>query len=169
MYRITLTQEQRTDLQQCAHQRDVAPNVRERLEMVRLSDRGWSIPKIACHLQQHEQTVRRWIKAYLYAGRAGLADKGHGGKASAFTPALRQAMEAEICQAQRTWTAKQLAEWLAQEHQVHLSADRIRFHLKRAKFSYKRTSRSLRHKQKAEEVAQKQITFATLKKGAMPD
>lgn len=169
MYRVTLTDEQRNDLQRRAHQRDVAPNVRDRLEMVRLSDKGWSVPHIAEHLQQHEQTVRRWLKAYLREGMAGLADKAHGGKTSVLTPVLRQAMEAEICRGERTWTAKQLAVWLAQEHQVHLSADRIRFHLKRARFSYKRTSRSLRHKQKAEEVAAKVATFETLKKGAMPD
>ncbi len=35
--------------------------------MVRLSDAGWRIPRIAIHLNQHEQTVRYWIKAFLKA------------------------------------------------------------------------------------------------------
>ena len=84
------------------------------------------------------------------------------------TPELRDALVTLVSQGDRTWTAGQLAEWLAQEHQVPLSADRVRVHLKRADLRYKRTSRSLKHKQKAEEVAQKQATLATLKKGAMP-
>ena len=58
MYRVTLTAEQRIELDRRAHQAGVAPCTRDRLEMLRLSDAGWSIPKIARHLRQHEQTVR---------------------------------------------------------------------------------------------------------------
>lgn len=45
----------------------------------------------------------------------------------------------------------------------------MRVHLKRANLSYKRTSRSLKHKQKTEEIAAKEVTLETLQKGAMPD
>lgn len=59
---------------------------RERLEMVRLSDAGWSVPKIARHLRFHEQRVRAWIKAYLGGGFDALDDRPHVGQSSAITP-----------------------------------------------------------------------------------
>ncbi len=65
MYRITVTEEQRCALRERTRQRSLAPSTRDRLEMVRLSDAGWSVPRIARYLGQHEQTVRAWIKAFL--------------------------------------------------------------------------------------------------------
>ena len=47
MYRITLTDDQRQDLRQRTRQAGIAPSLRDRLEMVRLSDAGWSVPPIA--------------------------------------------------------------------------------------------------------------------------
>jgi len=58
MYRIALTDEQRQELRQRTRQAGLAPSIRDRLEMVRLADAGWSVPRIARHLGQHEQTVR---------------------------------------------------------------------------------------------------------------
>jgi len=65
MYRVTLTDEQRQELQHRTRQRGIAPSTRDRLELIRLADAGWSVPTIAYHLGQHEQTVRAWIKAKL--------------------------------------------------------------------------------------------------------
>ena len=169
MYRVTLTDELRLELHRRAHVRDVDPSVRDRLEMLRLSDKGWSIPKIAVHLEQHEQTVRYWIKAFLTGSFEALTDKPHGGKVSALTPEILDAVIAHIKTSQQTWTAAQIADWVAEHHQVRIGPGRMRVHLKRANLSYKRTSRSLKHKQKAEEVAVKRVCLETLQKGAMPD
>ena len=79
MYRITLTDEQRQDLRQRPRQAGLAPSTRDRLEMVRLSEAGWSVPKIARHLGQHEQPVRAWIKACL-AGGVARCPTNHGGE-----------------------------------------------------------------------------------------
>ena len=68
MYRVHLTEDQQAELHRRAHLPQVAARVRDRLEMVRLSSRGWSVPKIAVHVGQHEQTVRAWIKAFLEGG-----------------------------------------------------------------------------------------------------
>lgn len=59
MYRVSLTDEERQELKRRAHQAGIAPSTRDRLEMVRLASAGWSIPQIAGHMEQHEQTVRR--------------------------------------------------------------------------------------------------------------
>ncbi len=146
MYRMHLSAEQQEELRCLVRQTGLAPSTRERLEMVRLSDAGWSIPRIARYLGQHEQTVRAWIKAFLTGGVAALSNKPRGGKQSALTPALLEALRTEIAQGQRTWTAAQAAAWLAERSGVRLSVDRVRVHLKRAQLTYQRTSRSLRHK-----------------------
>jgi len=52
MYRITLSDDQRADLRERTRQAGIAPSTRDRLEMVRLSDVGWSVPRIARHLGQ---------------------------------------------------------------------------------------------------------------------
>ncbi len=140
MYRIHLSTEQREDLRCLVRQTGLAPSTRERLEMVRLSDAGWSILRIARYLGQHEQTVRAWIKAFLAGGFAALSNKPRGGKQSALTPTLLDALRAEIAQGQRTWTAAQAAAWLAERSGVRLSVDRVRVHLKRAQLTYQRTS-----------------------------
>jgi transposase len=168
MYRICLTEEQQNELKRRTLVPGLAPSTRTRLEMVRLSDAGFSVPKIARLLRQHHQTVRLWIKAFLLGGFDALQSKPRGGDQSVLTPAILQAVCAEIETAQRTWTARQIAERLAQEKGIRLSPGRVRVHLQRAGLVYKRTSRSLRHKQDATAVAAKRADLDTLKKGAMP-
>ncbi len=164
MYRVTLTNAQRTELRQRPRQRGLAPSTRDRLEMVRLADAGWSAPRIARHLGQHEQTVRAWLKAFLDRGFDALVNKPRGGKHSALTPAILDAVRAEIAKAERTWTAAQLTAWIAQHHGVRLSVDRVRRHLRRASLSWQRTSRSLKHKQDPAEVAERQAVLTDLAK-----
>ena len=121
MYRAKLTDEQRLELHRRAHQRDIAPSLRDRLEMIRLSDAGWSIPKIALHLRQHEQTVRRWIKAFVAGGFDALSDKARGGKTSALTPTMLDAVVCHVRTSPQTWSASQIADWIAEQHQVRVS------------------------------------------------
>jgi len=168
MYRITLTDEQRREVRRRTHEAGIAPSTRDRLEMVRLADAGWSVPRIARHLGQHEQTVRAWIKAFLAGGFAALPNKPRGGKASALTRPMLESVRAEVAKGTRSWTAAQLADWVAAEHGVRLSADRLRRHLKRARITWQRTSRTLRHKQDAAEVAEREAVLTDLaKKGVL--
>jgi len=168
MYRIALSEEQRQELRERTRRAGVAPSTRDRLEMVRLSDAGWSVPGIARHLGQHEQTVRGWVKAFLDGGFDALLNKPRGGKRSALTAPMLAAVRAEVAKGTRTWTAAQLVDWVAERHSVRLSADRLRIHLRRAKISWQRTSRTLRHKQDPDEVAERQAVRDDLEKKAMP-
>ena len=169
MYRISLTAEQRQALKQRARQRQIAGSTRDRLEMVRLSDAGWSVPRIARHLDWHEQTVRTWIKAFLAGSVEALENKPRGGKSSALTPQMVSAAREEIAKSQRVWSSSQIAAWLAEQYQVRLSERRVREHLRRGGLSWQRTSRSLQHKQKPAEVAATKATLETLQKGAIVD
>jgi transposase len=167
MYRVVLTNEQRLELQRRTRQKGIAPSTRDRLEMIRLSDAGWSVPKIARHLGQHHQTVRAWIKAFLHAGFDALPNKPRGGKHSALTSTMLESVRCEVAKRERTWTAAQLADWVTQQHGVRLSTDRMRVHLRRAKISWQRTSRSLKHKQDPQEVAERQAVLEDLEKKEM--
>jgi transposase len=168
MYRITLTDEQRRELRERTRQAGLAPSTRDRLEMVRLSDAGWSVPRIARHLNQHEHTVRPWIKAFLAGGFDALPNKPRGGKVSALTTVMLESVRAEVARGERTWTAAQVADWIAAHHGVRLSADRVRIHLCRAKISWQRTSRTLRHKQDPTEVAEREAVLTDLAKRGTP-
>jgi len=168
MYRVILTDEQRQELRRRTRQPGLAPSTRDRLEMIRLSDAGWSVPNIAGHLGQHEQTVRAWIKAFLDGGFGALPNKPRGGKQSALTAAMLDAVRAEVAKGERTWTATQLADWVAAQQGVRLSTDRLRVHLRRAKISWQRTSRTRKHKQDPAEVAERQAALDDLEKKAMP-
>ena len=73
-------------------------------------------------------------------------------------------MRGEVAKGDRTWTAGQVSDWVAEHHGVRLSPGRMRVHLKRAKLSYQRTSRSLTHKQDPQQVAARAATLAGLEK-----
>ncbi len=167
MYRVTLTTEQRQELQRRTRHAGLAPSTRDRLEMVRLSDAGWSVPKIARHLGSHEQTVRVWIKAIISSGFDALTNKPRGGDTSALTPAMLEAVRAEVAKGGRTWSAGQIADWVADQYGMRISPGRMRVHLKRAKLSYQRTARSLKHKQQPAEVAARKAELAALEKKRM--
>lgn len=165
MYRVHLNEDQQAELHRRAHQRQVAPRVRDRLEMVRLSHLGWSVPKIAVHLGQHEQTVRAWIKVFGEGGFDALRDKPHTGKKSAVTADMLAAVQEWLSADNRAWSARQIAEEVHARFGILRSPAQWRRLLRRQHLTYKRTKRTLRHKQNGAEVAAKTAEIAALKRG----
>lgn len=165
MYRVHLTEEQRGELQRRTHAPGIMPRTRDRLERVRLADAGWSVPRIARHLRRSESRVRFWIKRFLTQGFDALPDQPHVGQSSGLPPALREAVRQELSKQERTWTAPQLADWLAEQHGLRLSPAWLSELLDRAGLSYKRTYPSLKHKQDPAQVIQKQADLLTTEKG----
>jgi len=164
LYRIRLSEEQRLELRRRARSPKTAPRTRDRLEMVRLSDARFSVPQIARHLQICEKQVRYWVRRFLEGGFDALPDAPHLGQNSALTPPILESVRHEVRKSERTWTAQQIADWVAEQHGVRRSADRVGRMLRRARLSYKRTHRHLKHKQKPEEVAAKKEELAALQK-----
>jgi transposase len=167
MYRVQLDEAARRELQRRAHQAGIAPSTRDRLEMLRLSDAGWSIPKIAVHLQYHEQTVRHWIKLFLREGFDALVDPPRPGKPSAITDAILASVRTWIEAGDRTWNTRQIAQEVQRVYGIRRSTDQWRRLLRRERLAYKRTSRNLRHKQQPEQVAAKKAELEALQKRAM--
>jgi putative transposase len=145
MIRTQLDDATRDELQ-ALRRKPLTPKVRDRIEMVLLSDAGWSAPRIAQHLGYCGQTVRDLLRAFLarsldalYPFRSGPApDLAHRDRlAEALTRLLAE---------ERTWTSRQLSQALAARG-IALGARQVRRHLKRMKASYRRTASTLKHKQ----------------------
>lgn len=165
MYRVHLTDEQRDELRRRTHAPGLAPRTRDRLEMIRLADQGFTIPRIAAILAICEPRVRHWIKRFLDGGFDALPDPPHLGQRSALTPEILSALATEIVRGQQTWTAAQSVEWIAERFGVVRTPDHLRRLLRRSRLSYKRTHRSLKHKQDSTAVQAAEETLAALEKG----
>lgn len=168
MYRVHLTEAQWEELQQRAHAPGVMPRTRDRLEMVRLADAGFTIPKIALLLRISEPRVRYWIKRFLDGGFDALPDQPHQGQKSALTQEILTAIAEELKKADRSWSARQIADWVAERYGLRRSPEHLRRMLKRAQLSYKRTYRILKHKQDPQQAMTKQADLQCLEKGERP-
>jgi putative transposase len=148
MIRIELTPAQRGELRARTREPGSAPRTRDRLEMIRLGDAGWTIPRIARHLGCHEQTVRKYVKAFLADGFAALPDRPRPGRPPRVTEEHLLALEALLDAGGRTWTTRQLVAWLEREHGVRVHPDHLSVLLHRRRFGWKRTVTSVAHKRR---------------------
>jgi hypothetical protein len=64
MLQITLTSEQREDVQSLRRDPSLRPAERDRVEMLMLSEAGWPAARIAQHLGYSTATVRRFFHAF---------------------------------------------------------------------------------------------------------
>ena len=133
--------------------------------MIHLSDQGWNIPKIAVHLDLHEQTVRFWIKSFLDGGFCALTDQPHPGQKSAVTETMLTEVRNWLAQGDKTWNARQVAAEVHVRSELLRSPDQWRRLLRREHLTYKRTQRSLQHKQDPVAVAAKTAQLDTQKGG----
>jgi transposase len=162
MLRIQLDDTTRTELQ-ALRRRPLPPRVRDRLEMVLLSDTGWSPPRIAAHLGRYPQTIRNLLHAFrargaaaLYPGQPGPApDAAHRGRVTALLT--------ELLGQDRTWTSAQLADAL-RPHGVTLGGRQVRRYLRPLRAGYRRTASTLAHKQDPAKVGRAKGVLEGLKK-----
>jgi len=148
MIRIALTAAQHDELRARTRDAGVTPRTRDRLEMIRLADAGWTIPQVARHLGCHEQTVRKYIKAFLADGFDALPDRPRPGRPPTVTAAHLDALEALLDTGGRTWTTPQLVAWLAQEYGVRVHPDHLSRLLHGRRFGWKRTVSSVAYKRR---------------------
>src|SRR5262245_10016788 len=145
MIRITLDDATRDKLPALRRTEQV-PKVRDRIEMVTLSDAGWSAPRIALHLGYHPQTVRDLLRGFLARGVAALRPFRSGPPPDVERRDRVSAALRELLSQRRTWTSGQLSRALA-EHGIGIGARQVRRYLKRMGARYRRTGSTLRHKQ----------------------
>jgi transposase len=148
MIRIMLTAAQHDELRARTRDAGIAPRTRDRLEMVRLADAGWTIPRVARHLGCHEQTVRKYVKVFLAEGFDALPDRPRPGRPPTITTTHLDALEALLDAGGRTWTTPQLVAWLDQEHGGRVHPDHLSRLLHTRRFGWKRTVSSVAHKRR---------------------
>src|SRR5258705_5335193 len=99
MIRIHLEDATRDQLR-ALRRKSLPPKVRDRIEMLTLSDAGWSPPRIAEHLGCCGQTVRDSLRAFLARGLDALYPRRTGpapdtGRRERVAEELRRALAAD--------------------------------------------------------------------------
>jgi transposase len=162
MIRIRLDDPSRAELHDL-RRTDLPAATRTRLEIVQLSDAGWSPPRIAAHLGVHPHTARSALKGFAARGAAALypdrpgPEPDHARRADV-TGRLRDLLGQE-----RTWTSPQLAAAL-REQGLALSARQALRYLRLLDAGYRRTAQTVGHKQDPVKVGRAGRVLASLKK-----
>jgi putative transposase len=169
LIRVRLSTAQREELAERQRQVPAAHREWQRLEMVRQADWGHRAPAIAARLEVDVQTVRKYLKAFADGGVAALADRPRAGRPPQVRPADLAAVEALLdrdAAGERTWTLRQLTEWLASERGVRISPSRLSRCLRRRRFGWKRIKRSVQHKADPTRQEEKTADLQTLERFA---
>lgn len=167
MRRTTLTACQQAELQQARHDPTLTPRDRDRVEMLLLSAAGWSPPRIAAYFGCSVKPVHAVLDGYPTKGLAAVRRQRPGPTPDTARRRQVQTALTTLLAEDRTWTAAQLAAALG-EQQIALSTRQTRRYLQGLDFGWRRTTRTLRHKQDAAQVATARQTLAALKKGRPP-
>jgi transposase len=140
--------------------RDLAPRVRERLEMVKAAALGQELEQIATWSGRSAGTVRRWLGRFRRGGSAALADAPRPGRPpkadAAYLAALETAVETpppRLGLPFDVWTSARLSAYLAETTGVRLAPGWVRALLARRRFVSGRPKHTLTHLQDREEVA----------------
>ena len=140
----------------------LSPAERDRVVIVCLADAGWSAPAIAAHLRYNPVTVRRLLRRFPETGVAGLRRKVPGPPPDTARRERVEAALTRLLDQDRTWTAAQLAAALV-EQGIALSPRQTRKYLGRIA-AWRRTARTLRHKQDPAKAERAKNVLASLKK-----
>ena len=167
MLRIKLSPAQRSELQELRRDKSLKPAERDRVEMVFLADAGWTVAQIAEHLECHPQTVRRLFARYEQARAAAIRHRPPGPEPDrARREQVEAALRSELARP-RTWSSRDLATTL-REHGIALSARQVRKYLRGMGARYRRTARTLAHKQDPARVAATTAELERLKNALRP-
>jgi transposase len=151
MIRVTLTDAERDAVRALRHDPTIRALERDRVELVLLSDAGWAVPRIAAHLACHPVTVRGVLKRFRTVGLDSLRRSPPGPPPDTARRTQVETALGALLDEDRTWTAAQLAAVLAERHGIALSIRQTRKYLGRIA-AWRRTVRSLRHKQNPAKV-----------------
>jgi transposase len=135
---IQLTQEEDAQLREIEQDPYLKPKVRLRAQVLRLSNRGSNMEKIASYTGRSAASVARDLDRWRERGLEGLADGAAPGNPPRITQEARRCMEERLTE-ERTYNATQLAEVLEEEFSVVVTPEAVRQHLHSMGYSWKRT------------------------------
>jgi transposase len=95
--------------------------------------------EIADIVRHEVQAVRRWLKRYMAEGINGLYDAPRSGTPKKVTPAYKEQLITSVRQRPRSlgqpysmWTLQRLADYMAEQTGIRVTAENVRQHLKEA-------------------------------------
>ena len=135
---IQLTQEEDAQLREIEQDPYLKPKVRLRAQVLRLSNRGSNMEKIASYTGRSPSSIARDFDRWRERGLEGLADGAAPGNPPRITQEARRLMEQRLSE-ERTYNATQLAEVLQEELSVVVTPEAVRQHLHSMGYSWKRT------------------------------
>jgi transposase len=169
---LRLTSEERKEVKATLRREDLAPRVRERLEMVKAADLGHGLEEVAAWSGRTPRTVRRWLGRFASGdGIAALADGARSGRPAradaAYLLALEEAAETpprEVRLGFDVWTSERLSAYLARTTGVGIAPGWLRVLLGRRRFACGRPKHTLGHLRDPEEVAACEAEIAEAEK-----
>ena len=135
---IRLTEEEDARLREVEQDPYLKPKVRLRAQVLRLSNRGSNMEKIASYTGRSAASVARDLERWSERGLEGLADGTAPGNPPRITGAMKEYMQERLSE-ERTWNATQLAEALEVEFGLMVTPEAVRQHLLSMGYSWKRT------------------------------
>jgi transposase len=142
MIRIGLTEDQRYELRRM--KRQAVGRVSARAHMVLLSDRGYSVPRIAEIHECGEEIVRVWLRRYEEKGVEGLEDEPKSGRPrkDPLAPAIveTQMSQSPPCSGHvhSCWSVGRLSAFLKERFHLSLSPSTVRRYLQDAGWRWRR-------------------------------
>jgi transposase len=171
LHDVTLSAEQRAEVEEHLRRRDLTPRMRERLEMVKAVGLGYGREMIAGWSGRSARTSRRWVRAFVRRGIAGLADAPRSGRPAAADSAYLEALERAADTPPRdlglpfdVWTSGRLSVYLRKQTGVRLTPSWLRHLLARRRFAAGRPKHTLKHLQDPDEVARCEEELAAAEK-----
>jgi transposase len=169
-----ITAEQRAAVEALLAQRELAPQWRERLEMVKAAWLGEDVATIARWSGRTERTVRRWWRRFSEGGVPALAGAPIPGRPPKADAAYLAALERAVATPPRmlglpfdVWTSGRLSTYLAQQTGVPMAPGWLRVLLHRQQFACGRANHTFAHLQDPAVVAAcEQALRAAGEKGA---
>jgi transposase len=135
---IRLTEQEDARLREIEQDPYLKPKVRLRAQVLRLSDRGSNMEKIASYTGRSPASVARDFDRWTRRGLEGLADGRAPGNPPRITGEMEEYMEEKLSE-ERTWNATQLVEALEEQYGLVVTPEAVRQHLQSMGYSWKRT------------------------------
>ncbi len=157
---IVVTAEERAAVDARLGRCDLAPRVRERLEMVKAVSQRQDSATIVRWSGRSVRTVRYWLGRYVTDGIDGLADAPRSGRPARADAAYRQALEVAVETPPRdldlgfdVWTSARLSAYLETQTGERIAPGWVRVLLGQLDFVSGRPKHTLKHRQDPDAVA----------------
>jgi transposase len=142
----------------------VHAKVRLRASLLRLDREGWSVPRLAVHFARTEQSIHNDLTRFEQRGLRGIADAPRPGRPVKL-PSAQETMLRVKLEDDRLWTAIQLADILAAECGLQITAQTVRQHLMAMGYRWKRARYAPGKPLDPDVEQQHRASLDTLKKG----